>query len=180
MLSSPVSLAYASPRPLKLRVFALQLLETKMPLNYGPSEGEHKIAYCFHSAFNANFLAGMLCGFFSVKRKFIRLSSHFHLRDFHCSGVKPESGTSDFSKRDMAAIVGVNSQKRNEGRIGEMSVFLFSYVAFIEGNDDNATCDMKSIESPSISSLSKTLSISLSALHKSISLKNESPLTFLT
>jgi hypothetical protein len=58
--------------------------------NHGPRE-EHSIAHRFISAINANFVAEVLCGFVSVKRKRFRLPSHFHMqlgRDFHSSGVK--------------------------------------------------------------------------------------------
>jgi hypothetical protein len=76
----------------QLSVFALQLPETTMPPHRGPREESQQIASRFHPAFNANFLAGMLCGFFSVKRKLFRLESHLRFSpsgDSHCSGVKP-------------------------------------------------------------------------------------------
>jgi hypothetical protein len=42
-----------------------------------PNRELQLIARCFFSVFNANLLAAMLCGFFSVKRKLFRLSSAF-------------------------------------------------------------------------------------------------------
>jgi hypothetical protein len=45
-----------------------------------------QIAWCFFSTFNANFLDGMLCGFFSAKRKLFRLS--FALQQFELSFQK--------------------------------------------------------------------------------------------
>jgi hypothetical protein len=48
-----------------------------MPAKHGPHVESQSIAHHFPSAFSANLLAGMLCGFFSVKRKLFRLSSAF-------------------------------------------------------------------------------------------------------
>jgi hypothetical protein len=43
--------------------------------NHGPRLNEQRIAWCFISDFNANLLAEMLCGFFSVKTKLFKLLS---------------------------------------------------------------------------------------------------------
>jgi hypothetical protein len=67
---------------------------------HGPTPERHRIALHRSSAFSANLLAGMLCGFFSVKRKLHRLWSAFKQlfsvppfpfdgRDSHFTGVKP-------------------------------------------------------------------------------------------
>jgi hypothetical protein len=69
----------------------------------GPPEEIQKIALSFFSDFSANFLAGKMCRFFSVKRKLFKLGSALKQllfpsaslavsslsSDSHSTGVKP-------------------------------------------------------------------------------------------